>query len=41
MVGWLEENKRSEDSDQDPFTDNLIAAWEKAGGLMGEIFKEE
>jgi nucleoside-diphosphate-sugar epimerase len=41
MAAWLDENQRIENSDQDPFMDNLIAAWESTGSRMSEIFKEE
>ncbi len=41
MLSWLEENQQVENSDQDPFLDHLVAAWEKSGEHMGEIFKEE
>ena len=41
MVKWLEANNKLETSGEDPFLDNLIAAWEKAGEHIGDIFKEK
>jgi nucleoside-diphosphate-sugar epimerase len=41
MVAWLEENDRIEKSDLDPFMDNLVDAWEKAGEHLDQLFTEE
>lgn len=40
MAAWLEENNRMENSDQDPFEDNLVAAWEQQGAQMEGAFHE-
>jgi nucleoside-diphosphate-sugar epimerase len=34
IVAWLDERGRMEDSDQDPFDDRVIAAWERLGARM-------
>jgi nucleoside-diphosphate-sugar epimerase len=41
MAIWMEENNRIENSDQDPFEDRLVTAWEQMGTQMTETFKEE
>jgi len=41
MVNWLDEHGRIENSDDDPFDDQLIAAWQTLGTRMGETFHEE
>ena len=36
MVAWLDEHGRIENSDDDPFDDRLIAAWERLGTAMAQ-----
>lgn len=38
-IAWLEERDRIANSDEDPFDDRLIAAWEKLGAGMAEEVK--
>jgi nucleoside-diphosphate-sugar epimerase len=38
-IAWLEENNQIEDSDQDPFDDRLIAAWERLCDEMATQLK--
>lgn len=40
MLGWLDERGRVENSDDDPFDDRLIAAWQRLGTGMAEEFLE-
>ena len=35
-VGWLEARGKIENSDDDPFDDRVIAAWEKVSGQMAQ-----
>jgi nucleoside-diphosphate-sugar epimerase len=41
MVDWLDAHARIENSDDDPFEDRLIAAWEQTASRMGQGFQEE
>jgi nucleoside-diphosphate-sugar epimerase len=41
MVDWLDAHHRVENSAEDPFDDQLIAAWERLGVQMGNEFQEE
>jgi nucleoside-diphosphate-sugar epimerase len=40
MVRWLDDHNRIENSDLDPFEDNLIAAWENLSTKMSKNLKE-
>ena len=36
IVAWLDEHGRIENSDDDPFDDKIIAAWERLSAQMAE-----
>jgi nucleoside-diphosphate-sugar epimerase len=40
MVAWLDQHKRIENSDEDPFEDRLIEAWRRLGSSMAKEFGE-
>lgn len=41
MVDWLDEHGGVQNSDDDPFDDRLISAWERMGARMVTEFKED
>jgi nucleoside-diphosphate-sugar epimerase len=41
MIRWLDEHGRVENSDNDPFDDRLITAWQQCGAQLGEFFRED
>jgi len=41
MAAWMEENQRSDNSDQDTFEDRLAAAWEQWGTKLADTFHED